>query len=376
MSITQGTITLARFLALGPVPDEPKIAHALEDAVFRPFQDGLEEERSGTCDWRNLLLPPDRNWAFQDGKALFGIRIDTRKIPAARLKAHVELRIQNLCADRGLAFVGKEVRLSITDEVKAELLPKQSPTSKVIEVCWDLKKGLVYTSATSKRTEGYVKTFFGAAFGIDLAPLTPSTLAAQLRPPTLNMDELTNGQSPEEVDGVLGPLYLAWLWKASQEEGGANISEDDGTALLFGDSLTLVADEGAVKEANLKKGEPTESPEALTALAKGMRPVAAKLNLKRADLDWVFTFKAGTMLPSSMKIPPSDSKNREAILSDRLFLFEEAMTSLDNRYKAFLEEFQDGGIEGFQTRIVAWAKEARAGLGDLAEEDDSAPWEQ
>ena len=49
MSILQGTVSLKRFLVLGPVPDEKDLQSGLEQDQFRPFQDGLEEERMGWC---------------------------------------------------------------------------------------------------------------------------------------------------------------------------------------------------------------------------------------------------------------------------------------------------------------------------------------
>jgi len=97
MSLLQGTLSLRRFLVLGPVPTEEDVLQGLRQDAFRPFEDGLEEERLGWCDWRNLLIaPPERDWVTQERFAVFGLRLDTRRVPAALLKAHVDLRLQNL----------------------------------------------------------------------------------------------------------------------------------------------------------------------------------------------------------------------------------------------------------------------------------------
>ena len=112
MSMLQGTVSLKRFLVLGPVPDEKDLQSGLEQDQFRPFQDGLEEERMGWCDWRNpLITPPDENWVSQERFAVFGLRIDTRRVPPALLKAHVDLRLQALQKEKDLAFIGKEARI-------------------------------------------------------------------------------------------------------------------------------------------------------------------------------------------------------------------------------------------------------------------------
>ncbi|HNX93876.1 MAG TPA: recombination-associated protein RdgC [Holophaga sp.] len=183
MSLLQGSLSLRRFLVLGPIPDEGALLEGLQQDAFHPFQDGLEEERVGWCDWRNpLITPPDANWVSQDRFAIFGLRTDTRRVPAALLKAHVDLRLQKLMKEKDLAFVGKEARISLQDEVKAELLMKVLPTPKVVEVAWDLKGGLLWTTATSSKPQGALSGLFMKSFGCELQPLAPLLLAGRLAP--------------------------------------------------------------------------------------------------------------------------------------------------------------------------------------------------
>jgi len=183
MSILQGTVSLKRFLVLGPVPDPKDLQAGLEQDQFRPFQDGTEEERIGWCDWRNpLITPPDEDWVGQERFAVFGLRIDTRRVPPALLKAHVELRLQTLQKEKDLAFIGKEARISLQDEVKLELLRKVLPTPKVIEVAWDLKGGILWTTASSSKAQGALTSLFIKSFGCEIHPLAPLVLAGRLSP--------------------------------------------------------------------------------------------------------------------------------------------------------------------------------------------------
>ncbi len=198
MSLLQGSLTLRRFLVLGPVPSEEDLHAGLRQDVFRPFEDGLEEERLGWCDWRNpLMTPPDREWATHERYALFGLRLDTRKVPSALLKAHVDLRLRQLQAEKDLAFIGREARISLQDEVKAELLRKVLPTPKVAEVAWDLKGGLLWTTASSSRIQGALVGLFVKSFGLELQPLAPLLLAGRLAP-----------ELPVEALMALDPLDL------------------------------------------------------------------------------------------------------------------------------------------------------------------------
>ncbi|MBK9795816.1 MAG: recombination-associated protein RdgC [Holophagaceae bacterium] len=183
MSILQGTVSLKRFLVLGPVPDEKDLQSGLEQDQFRPFQDGLEEERLGWCDWRNpLITPPDENWVGQERFAVFGLRMDTRRVPPALLKAHVDLRLQSLQKEKDLAFIGKEARISLADEVKVELLRKVLPTPRVVEVAWDLKGGILWTTASSSKAQGALSSLFIKSFGCEIHPLAPLVLSGRLCP--------------------------------------------------------------------------------------------------------------------------------------------------------------------------------------------------
>lgn len=183
MSLLQGTLSLRRFLVLGPIPDEKELLDGLEQDHFRPFEDGMEEERVGWCDWRNpLIVPPDKDWVSQERFAIFGLRLDTRRVPAALLKAHVDLRLQKLMKEKDLAFIGKEARISLQDEVKVELLKKVLPTPKVVEVAWDLKGGVLWTTASSSKTQGALTGLFMKSFGCELQPLAPLLLAGRLAP--------------------------------------------------------------------------------------------------------------------------------------------------------------------------------------------------
>lgn len=190
MSMLQGTVSLKRFLVLGPVPDPADLQAGLEQDQFRPFLDGLEEERLGWCDWRNpLITPPDPDWVGQDRFAVFGLRIDTRRVPSALLKAHVDLRLQALQKEKDLAFVGKEARISLADEVKVDLLRKVLPTPRVVEVAWDLKGGILWTTASSAKAQGALTGLFMKSFGCEVHPLAPLVLAGRLRP-ALPVDRL------------------------------------------------------------------------------------------------------------------------------------------------------------------------------------------
>ena len=183
MSLIQGGLSLARHLVLGPVPSEKELLGGLVQDCFRPFEDGLEEERVGWCDWRRLkITPPDPSFVMNERNAVFSLRIDTRKVPADLLRAEVEERIEQLAKEKDLAFVSKECRISIQDEVKADLLRKVLASPKTYEVVWDLKGGQLFTTATSTKPQGILIGLFIKSFGCELQPLGPLLLAGAVAP--------------------------------------------------------------------------------------------------------------------------------------------------------------------------------------------------
>jgi DNA recombination-dependent growth factor C len=199
MSLLQGGLSLRRYLALGPVPEEKDLLDALDANAFRPFQDGSEEERLGWVDWRNpLISPPEKDWMMQDRFALFGLRIDTRRVPPILLKAHLELRLDSLVKQKDLAFIGKEARISLQDEVKSELLRKVLPTPRVVEVAWDLKGGVLWTTAASSKSQTALLQLFHKSFGIEVQPMTPLVFAGRVCPEI--PPELLMGLSPLNLE--------------------------------------------------------------------------------------------------------------------------------------------------------------------------------
>lgn len=203
MSLLQGTLTAARHLVLGPAPDFADLMAGLVQDQFRSFQDGLEEERMGWVDWRNpLITPPEEGWVEQERFYVFSLRIDTRKVPAALLKAHVDLRLQSLQKEKGLAFIGKEARISLADEVKVELLRKVIPTPKAYEVVWDHKAGQIWTTASSAKAQGALYTLFIKSFGCELHPQVPMVLAGRLAPEIPTEGLMALDPFDLEVEGV------------------------------------------------------------------------------------------------------------------------------------------------------------------------------
>ena len=173
-----------------------------------------------------------------------------------------------------------------------------------------------------------------------------------------------------EQGRFLGEEFLLWLWMRGLAEGGTSGLEGDQSACFVDDAMQLVTERGDVKELSLRKGNPAESREAFEALSRGMRPAKAKVRLLSGDMEWTFTLGAAGLEISTLKLPPTQAKDPQGRVADRLFLLEEGTAHLERRFQAFLEaRAQDS--DGLEQALREWVRQGLAGLGGT-----EAPWEE
>ena len=174
-----------------------------------------------------------------------------------------------------------------------------------------------------------------------------------------------------EQGRFLGEEFLLWLWMRGLTEGGTSGIEGDQSALFLDDAVVLVTERGDCKSVSLSKGNPAESREAFEAISRGFRPAKAKIRLLSGDMEWVFTLASGALQLSGMKLPPTQSKDLQGRVADRLFLIEEGLAHLDRRFAEFLN-LRTRDPEGLQDHFKAWITAGLEGLGA----DEPAPWEK
>jgi recombination associated protein RdgC len=168
----------------------------------------------------------------------------------------------------------------------------------------------------------------------------------------------------------LGEEFILWLWMRGLAEGGTSGREGDTSACFLDDEVTLVTERGDVKELGLRKGNPPESLEAFEALSRGMRPCRAKLRIMAGDMEWTFTLSAAQLEISAMRLPPSQAKDMQGRVSDRLFLLEEGAGHLERRFAIFLEQ-RSGAPEALKGEMKAWIED---GLAQTSGSGGEAPW--
>jgi DNA recombination-dependent growth factor C len=177
MPLTTGSITCrAYFLAVAPTHDV--LAEGMRDLQrhsFAPPQ--LDRGQTRTLGWvnpRNLLdnhLAPEKI-LFEDFLVL-GLRIDKVSLNSRMVKAYYNEAVVQALKDKRKQGLGREERLAIMEKVKMDLLARQTPSTSVYEMAWNLKTHRVYFSATSESLNLEFCDLFSDTFHTSLTPLYP-----------------------------------------------------------------------------------------------------------------------------------------------------------------------------------------------------------
>lgn len=110
----------------------------------------------------------------------------------------------------------------------------------------------------------------------------------------------------------LGEEFLTWLWYRLDTVGGDfDIGEGRSIAIAIDDFLAFAPRDDDETEQTLRKGTPTHSQEARTALRNGRRLRKAKLIVAEGPMQFGATLDGTTMCLSGVKLP-DDSEDCES----------------------------------------------------------------
>ena len=139
----------------------------------------------------------------------------------------------------------------------------------------------------------------------------------------------------------LGEEFLTWLWFRIETQGGDfDLPGNRSVGLSFDDFLAFAPRDDDETEHTLKKGSPSRSAEASTALRSGHRLRRAKLILGQAEMLWSFVLDGPTMNILSARLPDDDpdAESADERSTDRIRGFHELQQIVAAVYRVFLEE--------------------------------------
>lgn len=163
----------------------------------------------------------------------------------------------------------------------------------------------------------------------------------------------------------VGSEFLTWLWfRVDCFEGLLDVEGIGRIEVIFDDQLTLDAYVAETQRNDLRGGAPAYSPEAITALRQGKRPIKAKLRIIKDNREWAFSFKAEEFDLSAVKVPALLTKEPVEQFYERMYLIEELEELLHALYREFvMVRLDDAWEDKFIGAMKTW----------IESEDDPVP---
>lgn len=186
MGIMSASGSFTRYRVVEDVPKELwlQVQDRLAADCFQEIEDTADEHAYGWVSIEDML---DTNWAsgtpFKGEYVAFALRLDTRRIPAAVLKKHFQIALQEATAkakEQGKKFVGREQKKELKENVKLWLLRQTLPVPAVFDVVWNMRTGQVLLGSTRSTARTLFEELFTKSFELHLEPMTPYYLAASL----------------------------------------------------------------------------------------------------------------------------------------------------------------------------------------------------
>ena len=186
MSILSTSLGLTRYRVVDDVPDSllREVPKRLQDNAFRDIDATTDERSWGWCNMDNML---DMDWAESPPEKghymCFSLRLDTRRIPPAVFKKHCMMALAKELEQakaEGKAFIPKDRRREIKDQVMLRLRARSLPVPAVFDAVWNTQSGRILLACTNAKAKTMFEDHFELSFGLTLEPLTPFFLAMDM----------------------------------------------------------------------------------------------------------------------------------------------------------------------------------------------------
>lgn len=113
-----------------------------------------------------------------------------------------------------------------------------------------------------------------------------------------------NQDQQVDTHGFLGEEFLTWLWFRWETSGGEfTLSGGRVVGVALDDFLSFAAPSEDETEQTLRRGLPTRTAEARTALRQGRRLRKARLLIAEGSRQWSATLDAPTLTLTGVKLP-------------------------------------------------------------------------
>ena len=144
-----------------------------------------------------------------------------------------------------------------------------------------------------------------------------------------------------ETHGFLGEEFLTWIWFRWESDGGEfTLSGGRVVGVALDDFLAFAAPSEDETEQTLRRGLPTRTVQARTALRQGHRLKRARLLIAEGSRQWSATLDAPSFALSGVKLPEDaeDCESEEDRTADRTANWLQLHEIVQALYERFLKE--------------------------------------
>ncbi|RMD79159.1 MAG: hypothetical protein D6820_08675, partial [Lentisphaerae bacterium] len=257
-----------------PLPPDP-LAH-FNRYLLPPLDQADEEIKMGWSGYNHFLdLPLEPANGMVGRYPYMHLTTMIKQIPSGLLKSYVRAREMVYLRERNAKVIPREEKKRIKGEVKAELLSIVPPTVRGFPFLIDVDNDIIYFGGSTAKQVDYFTKLFYETTGRAPTPLSPDNLIEHyfdIHIADLPAIQFTKDPVQRSEERTPGRDFTTWLWFYITKKGGLINLPELGEFMFEVDGPLTFAGEGpGSMETVARKGAPTLSPEAKTALLVGKK---------------------------------------------------------------------------------------------------------
>jgi hypothetical protein len=290
---------------------------------------------------------------------VFGLRVDTNKLPSDLMRAYAEMELAVLLAESEQEFPSRKMKQQ-AKEAAEERLNDEAKSGKFrrmkqFPVMWDIRNKVVYFGGSNQTAMEQFSNLFKEAFGRTLTRRTSGHVAYEVAQ-RLEKNRSLEDLSPTAFTGpgktmpyawisesfgtrdFLGNEFLLWLWWYVENEGDTiNLADDSAVTCMMARTLSLECPVAETGKETISSTSPVQLPEAKRAVQAGKLPRKAGLTLVRHDQQYDLTLQSETLSVGGASLPKLDKMSPADENVERIDQIRELAETLDLLLGAFVE---------------------------------------
>ncbi len=177
MPITIGTLSCRLFRVDGKPPTNFRDTYPLQIKRYAYHPPKVEEGEMRSMGWVNprRILHTDMTLdeVLLDEWLILALRIDKITLNGRLFKARVFEEMDRVRKEKQRDRLSRDERVALQNQVQMEMAKRQTPSTAIQEMAWNLRSGQVVFTATGDKLCLEFQEYFSETFSLALEPLCP-----------------------------------------------------------------------------------------------------------------------------------------------------------------------------------------------------------